>query len=285
MIRGCRNYFWIWMVGMLFVGLGAEAKSRSKDVTLILVPREPAIMKFGLDMAARYPTMLLSYKTGPGGVSLHGWTGKKWVNVGLKKFQDGAFFKEAPESALIVEKSGQRIPAALIPPQKWCSMVSKISTMQLRPVIHLVGLYYDFNYKEWSWFSRRYGLPLYAINPDGENIHWYHRRMDQYVKQGRMKKYDDMRYWETIRQQLEDVDPPAVIKVDPLPVAPVIDPLEEDVQPAIIMDASPDELGGGANAPVIQEEPPEEDLGALIRAISTNAVSETSGDVNASDEE
>ena len=134
-----------------------SAQTRTEEVTLVIVPREDPTVQLGLDIANRYPTLLISYLIAANGaVSLHGWTGTQWVNIKNEDFKAGTFFKTGPNSALIIENEGGAVSEDLIPSVDWCSDVSKITTTQVRPLIHLVGQYYNFSFKDWQWFSKRY---------------------------------------------------------------------------------------------------------------------------------
>ena len=132
----------------------------------------------GKDIANRFPSLLVSYKLGANGtVSLHGWTGSEWVNISVADFQKGAFFRTGPDSSLIIEKAGAPVTGALTPPEEWCSAVYKITTTDVRPMLHLAGQYYDFKYKDWQWFAESHDLTVDAINPEGLNVAWYHKRL------------------------------------------------------------------------------------------------------------
>jgi hypothetical protein len=174
--------------------------SRKDEVTLLMVPREDGALRVGMDIANRYPTLLLSYKIGANGnVSLHGWSGKEWVNVSLEDFHEGNFFRTGPDSGLIVEVEGKPVTEAMIPPAGWCPSAYKVTTTELRPLLHLVGQYYDFKYKEWSWFAENYRLSMDAINPEGLNVSWYHKRFNDHLKNRKEVATDDLQYWLAIR--------------------------------------------------------------------------------------
>ena len=173
---------------------------RKTEITLLVVPREDGALRVGMDIANRYPTLLLSYKVeSNGGVSLHGWAGKEWVNVALKDFHEGNFFKTGPDTALVIETEGYAVPEIIIPPAGWCGAAYKITTTEIRPLLHLIGQYYDFNHKEWTWFAENYRLPFDAINPEGLNAAWYHKRLNEHMKTRDAVIGDDLQYWLAIR--------------------------------------------------------------------------------------
>jgi len=175
--------------------------SRKQEVTLIMVPRTKAMVRLGMDVSNRYPTLFISYLLGANGaVSLHGWTGSKWVNITPEAFADGSFFRKAPDSVLIVETQKVPVPERLIPPEEWGKNVSKITTTQLRPLIHLVGQYFNFSYKEWAWFSERYKMKMDAINPEGLNVKWYDKRLVDHFGDDNSYGAEDLQYWVVVRQ-------------------------------------------------------------------------------------
>jgi len=204
-----------WFLAVLVACSAVVSNAARKDeVTLVMVPREDAAaQQLGLDIAGKYPTLLINYKLGAdGSASLHGWTGEKWVNITPADFAAGKFFKNPPDSALLVEKETAPLSGKLIPPEAWCAGVSKITTTQLRPLIHLVGQYYDFGAKDWKWFATRYKMDMDAINPEGLNMAWYNKRMAEHLKSSAPQDAsNDLRYWVSIRQPagVEPLEPGA----------------------------------------------------------------------------
>lgn len=242
--------------------------ARQDEITLVMVPREEETLRLGMDLANRYPTLLISYKLGvSNAVSLHGWTGSQWVNIKVDDFQRGAFFKKGPDSALIVEKEGVTVPEKILPPSDWCSSVAKIRTTEMRPLLHLVGQYYDLSYKGWQWFAKRYGMDLDAINPEGLNVAWYHRRMVDNLKAHGQQGGSDLQYWVLVRYPV--ADEPAVAAAseeeetetatpsageEPVPAVEGTDnPLTNDAPAAVVMgvaDADEEHL----DAPALEAE-------------------------------
>ena len=225
-----------------------SSAARKDEITLVMVPRDDATVQLGMDIANKYPTLLVSYKLGANEtVSLHGWTGTQWVNVSLEDFLAGNFFRVGPDSALIVEKAGAEVPGKLLPPPDWCANVAKITTTDMRPLLHLTGQYYDFSFKDWSWFAKRYNLDLDAINPEGLNVSWYHRRMEDHLKSSDLLEASDLQFWVSIRQAvMTEPDVPAATEATvPFAEDEVSgDPFTNDAPPAVIM--------GAADAPMEQ---------------------------------
>ena len=173
---------WLPVVLILCSAVVSHA-ARKGELTLLMIPREEETLRVGMDIADRFDTLLISYKLGVNNaVSLHGWTGSEWVNITVDNFQKGDFFRRGPDSALIVTKAGTPVPRKMIPPADWCSSASMITTTELRPLLHLTGQYFNFSYKDWKWFAKRYNMEMDAINPDQLNVAWYHRRMGENLK-------------------------------------------------------------------------------------------------------
>jgi hypothetical protein len=240
---------------LLFAGISMAAWSADKgEITLLMVPRDSAAAKVGMDIANRYPTLLLSYKIGArGAVSLHGWTGTQWVNVKVEDFRAGNFFRTGPESAVVIEQDSRPVPEILVPSAEWAPSVYKITTAEVRPLLHLIGRHYDFKYKDWQWFAKRHGMGVDAINPDGLNVSWYHKRLGEHLKDSNSTGTSDLEYWEVVHipevvlePQAESVpveeasEEPSVPEEHPevpLPEDPALDPLSVDVEAAVIMGA------------------------------------------------
>ena len=243
-----RKYMGWFVAALVACSAVFSGAVRKDEVTLVMVPREDAAaQRLGLDIAGKYPTLLIGYKLGAdGSASLHGWTGAKWVNITPVDFAAGKFFKKQPDSALVVEKGNAPVSGKLIPPEAWCPGVSKITTTQLRPLIHLVGQYYDFSAKDWKWFATRYNMEMDAINPEGLNVAWYNKRMVEHLKSNDSRDApNDLQYWVSIRQ-------PAV--AEPLEPGPEAEPEGAEVSGNPLTNAVPTAVVLGA--PDVPEEAP-----------------------------
>lgn len=251
------------LVGLVFVTLVAAHASRMDEVTLVMVPREDSVVRVGMDLANRYPTLLISYQVSGAVVSLHGWTGTEWVNVTPEAFREGAFFHTAPTDAVLVEKDGQTFPEMLVPPETWCSRVHKISTTDTRPLLHLIGRHYGFRYSDWKWFASSYKLSIEDINPEGLSVAWYNKPLKEHLtKKTTVVGTSDLEYWSIVRQPMEDLGPTAVPVIDEVPVSEEIvessedalsetvegeDPLTNAIPPAVVLGA------GDADAELVDE--------------------------------
>lgn len=240
------------VAGVMMASLASA--SRKDEITLVMIPREDRALRVGLDIASRYPTLLVSYQVTSKGVSLHGWDGKEWVNITLDDFRGGNFFRTGPDSALVVEKEGVAVPGIMIPPAGWCEAAYKITTTETRPLLHLVGQYYDFKYKDWKWFSENYKMSMDAINPEGLNVSWYHKRLGDNLKKGPVAA-DDLQYWAAIRHpkpliaEAEEVAEPNSVDsaeqpVMEMPNDPDVNPLTTDAPEAVVLGAGDAEEAG-----------------------------------------
>jgi len=252
------------LVGLVLGCLVSAYASRMDEVTLVMVPREDSVVRVGLDIASRYPTLLISYQVGAGGaVSLHGWTGTEWVNVTPEAFNEGAFFKTAPTDAVLVEKDGKPIPEKLVPSEVWCSYVHKISTIDTRPLLHLIGQHYNFKYADWKWFASSYKLSIEDINPEGLNVAWYNKPMGEHLsKKSTVVGASDLEYWSVVRP----VEPMVIAEADEMPASEEMeqaldgeDPLTNSIPSAVI-------LGAGDADEDLAAEPESEDNNADVAA-------------------
>lgn len=238
----------------IFVGLvvlmavGTAFSARRDEVTLVMVPREDSVIRVGLDLAERYPTLLVSYKVQGESTSLHGWTGKEWVNISKQAFEDGGFFRTGPDSALIVD-DGNLLADSMLPPEEWCPAVYKITTSEIRPLLHLTGQYYNFKHKDWKWFSENYKLSMEAINPEQLNVAWYHKRFGDNLKKSPVAA-DDLQYWVAVRHPVSEQEPAGELVAETNAVdgveqpemetpedAMLVNPLTNEVPEAVVIEA------------------------------------------------
>ncbi|MEN8254422.1 MAG: hypothetical protein ABFR33_03025 [Verrucomicrobiota bacterium] len=235
--------------------------ARKNEITLVMVPREDATVQLGMDIANKYPTLLISYKLGANKtVSLHGWTGSEWVNVTLESFQGGKFFKKGPDTALVVEKAGIAVPGKMLPSPDWCDSAVMITTTEERPLLHLVGRYYDFSFKEWKWFAKRYKTDMDAINPEGLNVAWYHRRGGEHLVSRGQQGESDLRYWVSIyrKEEVQPVAPQPVVPADTQTEEAVAVPMEEAEEPGNpLTNDAPAAVIMGADETAVKDTAPE----------------------------
>lgn len=211
--------------------------ARKDEITLVMVPRGEETERLGMDLVDKYGSMLLRYKTGANqAVSLHGWTGTQWVMIRPEAFQQGDFFRKGPGSAVIVEEAGKTVPSKMIPPAQWCPTVSKITTTEMRPLLHLTGRYYDISYKDWKWFAKRYNMSVDDINPEGLNIAWYHRRLAENLTIGQQDVYDQQ-YWVSVRRPVERTAVAPVVEERAADTGISGNPLTNEAPEAVIMGA------------------------------------------------
>lgn len=228
------------LAAFIFTVVFAVQASRMDEITLVMIPREDSVVRVGMDLANRYPTLLISYRLGAdGAVSLHGWTGTEWVNVSSDAYKAGAFFNNGPTDAVLVEKEGQPFPDALLPAESWCPSIHKVATVDTRPLLHLIGQHYNFKYSDWKWFASNYKMAIEDINPEGLNVAWYNKPMGEHLrKKTVVVGTSDLEYWSVVRlPQSETVEVLAPLVTNDMPVV-------EDVQPASDTEQQPAGLDG-----------------------------------------
>ncbi|MAS98690.1 MAG: hypothetical protein CMF29_07205 [Kiritimatiellaceae bacterium] len=191
-----KHFQWIYIVGFILLSVQSV---RADGRVLLMVPHEEQMIKVGLDLAERHPSLLISYRLGAQNTAaLKGWTGTEWVYVSVTNFQSGNFFREGPDEAIIIQ-SDQPFPEGLIPLASWCDDVYKINSSALCSVIHLVGRALHFKYDDWKWFAKRYNTPIAQLNPTESGIHWYNRRLGDVFKGKRISGHKDTLLWEAVR--------------------------------------------------------------------------------------
>ncbi|MDA3834277.1 MAG: hypothetical protein PF495_12870 [Spirochaetales bacterium] len=195
-----RSVFISVMVVLLGVCGAVSAAEEAKARTLLLIPAEEDVIKVAFDVGNAYPTVLLCYKAMPNdSYALKGWTGEEWLSVSGDAYKEGTFFKAEPSSTLLISQKGQKISAALIPPEEWCSTVYGITTTEMRPLLHLIGRHYDFSAKSWKQFASTYQFDVRSINPENINMPWYHRSLKENTE-GATQGENDFQFLTLIRE-------------------------------------------------------------------------------------
>ncbi len=221
-----RRTLFRWIALVIFAASVSFASSTG--TTLLLVPRTRTMVRVGVDMANRADVLLVSYKVDSNGVvSLHGWTGSRWGIVTIENFRSGSFLQTELKSAVAVGPKGGAVPAAVLPPKALAPSLYQINTSEVRPVLHLLGRYLDFKYKDWQWCAERYGFPMTHINPGGLKLSWYHRRPGEQLKNAAAVVAADLRFWQIIREPVPEAVPPEKAE----------NPLTCELPPAIVLGA------------------------------------------------
>ncbi|MEA2069193.1 MAG: hypothetical protein U9P12_08335 [Verrucomicrobiota bacterium] len=110
------------------------------------------------------------------------------------------------------------------------------------------GQYYDLKYKDWKWFSENYKLSMEAINPEGLNVAWYNKRLDDHLKHAGAMGGDDLQYWVALRHPEEPVPPGEPVEEEPpveteehpemeTPEDPEVNPLTNAAPAAVVLGA------------------------------------------------
>lgn len=231
--------------------LSASAWWSSKDITMLVVPRDPMAIRIAQDMSQLRPVLLVTYKQLPDGLFIHAWNGKSWVSVSPEDYVSGAFFANRPSHTIIVQSESETAPELLVPDGTWCAEGNRLTSTDPRVLLHLLGRYFDVSYQTWKDLTWRYKYTLEEINPGLQNIPWWHFRGNE-IYQARMKRNlaADLEKWFFL-----DITPPP----PPEPVA-----VEEEIKelPAVEIPAGEEmpaedsvttEVVEGIDAPVLEE--------------------------------
>jgi len=201
--------------------LPAQAFWGSDDITMLVMPREVVPLQIAQDISGRYPVMIVSYQLTQGVLKIHAWNGDSWVAVSVEDYASGTFFASRPKRAIVVENEKFSAPAAVIPNSTWCESATRIASSDPRTLLHLLGLSFDFPFRDWSQFAERYGFELEQINPTLQNVHWWNLRGDVLVEKRAQRNFSiDLDKW----HYLETLPPPVIVPVVMETAAPVAVP-------------------------------------------------------------
>ncbi|MBN2704737.1 MAG: hypothetical protein JXR23_11055 [Pontiellaceae bacterium] len=230
-------------ISMMVVLLGVcgvvSAAEKAQSRTLMLIPAEEDVIKMAFDVGNTYPTILLCYKALPdNSYALKGWNGEEWLTISGASYKEGTFLKAEPSSALVISAKGAKTPAALIPPESWCSTVYAITTTEMCPLLHLVGCHYDFSAKSWKQFAKTYGFDVRSINPENVNMPWYHRSLKE-NSEGATQGVKDFQYLTTIREpepvlpveEMDELDLGGEINLEPIQESEFVDEIAPEEEP------------------------------------------------------
>ena len=191
-----------------------------ENITMLVVPRESQVIQVVQDISRRYPVLLVCYQSTPAEPVLHAWNGESWVGVSTTDYTNGTFFTHRPRHTVIVEKEGRPAPELLIPDGTWCDSGNRLTSADTRVMIHLLGRHFDFPYRYWMQFSKRYNYALEDINPALINVLWWHYRGDKVIAAFKARDFDrDMDKWIDL-----EITPPA-------PIEPVMMEAEPEALP------------------------------------------------------
>lgn len=201
-----------------------------KNITMLVVPREPQAVQVALDLSRYYPVMTVCYQTTRAAPILYAWNGEEWVAISVEDYVSGSFFSTRPQRVVLVEKENVPAPDVLIPDGTWCKTGHRLTSASRRVMTHLLGLQFNMPYRYWLQLSERYGIPFEQLNPSLDNLPLLHRRGSE----KNLSLYEqDMAHWEPL-----DILPPEAAEpvelIAPEPIEPIELPAEtplEDIQP------------------------------------------------------
>jgi hypothetical protein len=199
-----------------------------KNITMLAVPRDPQVLQIAQDIARRYPVLLVCYQQSGETLAIHAWNGENWVGVAEDDYTHGTFFTYRPKQAVIIEPEGSPAPEAIIPDGTWCPEGNRLTSTDPRVVIHLLGRYFDFPYRYWVQFARRYDYTVEAINPALINIYWFHwQGEDIFPKRASRDFKADMEHWFFLDIEQPEPVEPIEMDVEPVEILPAEEPAEE----------------------------------------------------------
>jgi hypothetical protein len=224
------------------ISLSAQTLQKD-DITMLVVPREKIPLQIAQDISRRYPVVIVSYQQVQGDLQLHAWNGDSWVGVSKEDYTSGTFFTTPPKHAIVLENERMRAPEILVPHSTWCASANRLTSTDPRVMIHLLGLHFDFPFRHWDQFAKRYGYELEEINPALDNVHWWDLRGDILLEKRANRDFSaNLDQWYVL---------------EPIP-APVTEPvIAEATEPMVATPAVPSEPEPGATAVDIKAKAPE----------------------------
>ncbi len=204
--------------------LTSQATSK-KEIAMLVVPRDAKTIQIAQDIAEHYPVLIVCYQQTHNLPKLHAWNGEGWVELSVEDYETGVFFENPPQHAIIIEPENTPSAELLVPDGLWCESGNRLTTTDPRTMIHLLGLYFDFQHRQWKQLAQAHGLSVADINPGLTNIYWW-----QYPeKRPTLDIEADMSHWLYLDITPPEPVEPVVIEEEPEPVAPVETPAEEEV--------------------------------------------------------
>lgn len=212
---------------LLVFNLNTQAEWR-KNITMLMVPREAKTLQIAQDISRRYPVLIVCYQQQKEAINLHAWNGEGWVAISTGDYVNGTFFSQPPTHTIFVENGTDPIPKILIPDGTWCNSGNRLTSDDPRTIIHLLGRYFDFPYRYWVQFAKRYHYTVAEINPALLNIHRI-QRMDRslFPKGTTRDKAADLNQWKILTITPPPPVKPILTDEKPEPVLPVEIPAEE----------------------------------------------------------
>ncbi len=198
-----------------------------KEITMLVVPRDAKTIQIAQNIAEYYPVLIVSYQQTQKQQTLYAWNGDGWVKISEEDYKTGAFFENPPEHAILIEPKNTPAAESLVPDGTWCKTGNRLTTIEPRAMLHLLGCYFNFQNRHWKYFAKTQKLSVEDLNPGLRNVFWWQHP-------GRRSSFDvkvDMENWQLLDIILPDPIEPVVIEDEPAPVEPVEIPPNESVEP------------------------------------------------------
>lgn len=148
---------------------------KPSELSLILVPATPSMVRVGRDMARLGKTLMVSYAVDAPADSpfLHIWDGESWIPVPGDKYSSGAFVVDDVRQVVVVGQETDQTATLIEEALVWCPEVLHMQTDNVTQLLNQLGKVYGLNTKEWEWIAERYQLQLDNLTKDTPRSNWY----------------------------------------------------------------------------------------------------------------
>jgi len=222
---------------LVLLGSLAVQASPKNEITMLVVPRDAKTIQIAQDISRHYPILLVSYQQTSELLKLYAWNGEGWVELSIEDYENGVFFENPPQQAIIIEKENTPAAEILVPNGIWCEKGNRLTTTDPRAMVHLLGLYFDFPNRYWKNFSKTTGLSVADINPGLVNIFWWQHP----EKRPTLNPKADMEHWlylditppEPIEPVVVEEEPEAVLPAEVPAEVPAEKPVEEVIEEVV----------------------------------------------------
>ncbi len=152
----------------------AAASRQPRQLTMLVIPANPAQLELAFDVADRFPAVLVSYQKSRDSAEplLYAWSGSEWVYVSAERYRQGNFMKVVPTRAILVGDE-TILPASLVTATAWCPSVMNIPSLNPAMILNSLSKVFMFSRDDWRWFARRYNLELKDLNAGRRSRSWY----------------------------------------------------------------------------------------------------------------
>lgn len=162
----------------LCVGADSVSAADKSDVTCIVIPARPTVVRFAFDvMRLRQSVYIVSYDQAPEGpVVMHIWNDKmqEWKKISTEEYQAGSVFTEQPGKVVLVGRD-KDLPSELSAAPTFQSDVSRIGSLDLVALMTGFHEVLSFSEREWKWLAPRFGIAYKDMNAERRKYGRYGR--------------------------------------------------------------------------------------------------------------